>query len=83
MLSQQKNPRRQGDIGEAAAIQWLTEAGACVCFPMFHSPDFDLVAEFGHRLLKVQVKTSTAVRGESTYSLQIATNGETKAGADW
>ena len=75
MLSRQKNPRRQGDIGEAAAIQWLTEAGACVCFPMFHSPDFDLVAEFGHRLLKVQVKTSTAIRGESTYSVQIATNG--------
>ena len=45
MELRQKNPRRQGDIGEAAAIQWLTEVGAGVCFPLFHSPDFDLIAE--------------------------------------
>jgi hypothetical protein len=40
------HPRRQGDLGEAAAIEWLTRVGAGVFFPLFHSPDVDLVAEF-------------------------------------
>jgi hypothetical protein len=54
------NPRRQGDIGELSAINWLTGAGALVCMPMFHSPDYDLIADFGERPLRVQVKTSTS-----------------------
>ena len=52
------HPRRQGDLGEAAAIQWLTWVGAVVSFPLFHSPDYDLIAELEGRLLRVQVKTS-------------------------
>jgi PD-(D/E)XK endonuclease len=52
------NPRRQGDIGELSAINWLAGAGAVVSVPMFHSPDYDLVADFGDRPLRVQVKTS-------------------------
>jgi hypothetical protein len=52
------NPRRQGDIGELSAINWLIGAGAVVSMPMFHSPDYDLVADFGDRPLRVQVKTS-------------------------
>ncbi len=71
----QRNPRRQGDIGEAAAIQWLTEVGAIVSFPLFHSPDYDLVAEIGCRLHRVQVKTSTRLVRESVFGVQIATNG--------
>ena len=71
----QDNPRRQGDIGEASAIQWLTKIGAGVCFPMFHSPDFDLVAEIGGRLYRVQVKTSTCLVRASVYAVQTATNG--------
>src|SRR2546426_824766 len=56
----QTHPRRQGDLGEAAAIAYLTEAGAKVLIPLFHSPDYDLVAEYEQRLLRVQVKTSTS-----------------------
>jgi PD-(D/E)XK endonuclease len=52
------NPRRQGDIGELSAINWRIGAGAVVSMPMFHSPDYDLVADFGDRPLRVQVKTS-------------------------
>jgi hypothetical protein len=59
MELRQTNPRRQGDIGEAAAIQWFTELGATVCFPLFHSPDFDLVADVDGELFRVQVKTSS------------------------
>ena len=54
------NPRRQGDIGELSAITWLARQGAVVSLPMFHSPDYDVIADFGGRPLRVQVKTSIA-----------------------
>jgi hypothetical protein len=54
------SPRRQGDLGELSAIEWLIKSGAVVCVPMFHSPDYDLIADFGERPLRVQVKTSVA-----------------------
>jgi PD-(D/E)XK endonuclease len=52
-------PRRQGDAGELSAINWLSYAGALVCKPLFESPDYDLLADFGDRIERVQVKTST------------------------
>ena len=70
------HPRRQGDLGEAAAIHWLTSIGATVSFPLFHSPDYDLISDFGGRLLRVQVKTSShepPTRGR--YCVQLATSG--------
>lgn len=69
-----QHPRRQGDLGEAAAIHWLTEIGASVCFPLFHSPDYDLVADLHGQLRRVQVKTGTATQG-SGYTVQLATSG--------
>ena len=48
--------------------------GANVCFPLFHSPDFDLIAEVDGRLIRVQVKTSTLERG-SSFQVQLATSG--------
>jgi hypothetical protein len=54
------SPRAQGDVGELSAINWLIGAGAVVSVPMFHSPDYDLIADFGGRLARVQVKTSIA-----------------------
>ncbi len=70
------HPRRQGDVGEAAAIDWLTRTGACVSFPLFHSPDYDLIADLGGTLLRVQVKTSRRTTGETGhYVLQLATSG--------
>jgi PD-(D/E)XK endonuclease len=70
------HPRQQGDLGEAAAIQWLTSIGAIVSFPLFHSPDYDLVADLGRRLLRVQVKTSTVrVSDAGQHAVQLATSG--------
>lgn len=70
------HPRQQGDLGEAAAIEWLTRIGACVAFPLFHSPDYDLIADLAGRLLRVQVKTSR-YRAEPTgnFALSLATSG--------
>jgi hypothetical protein len=70
----QTNPRRQGDIGEAAAIAWLTRAGFGVWIPLGHSPDADLIAQRDDRLLRVQVKTSTALRNDR-YEVSLATKG--------
>jgi Holliday junction resolvase-like predicted endonuclease len=73
------NRRVQGDIGEASAAEWLTSKGALVWLPFGHSPDVDLIAEFGDRLLRVQVKTSTlrtqTPRGEHRWNVSIATYG--------
>lgn len=70
------HPRRQGDIGEAAAIQWLTLIGAVVAFPLFHSPDYDLIVDLGHGLFRVQVKTSICRHGSrSNFAVQLATSG--------
>jgi hypothetical protein len=70
------HPRRQGDIGEATAVEWLTRIGASVCLPLFHSPDYDLIADLDGSLLRVQVKTSSC-RHQSTnhFAVQLATSG--------
>ena len=68
--------RRQGDLGEAAAIQWLTSIGAIVSFPLFHSPDYDVIADLGGAPMRVQVKTSShRVTSTGHYAVQLATAG--------
>lgn len=73
------NRRVQGDVGEASAIEWLTSKGALVWVPLGHSPDVDLLADFGERLLRIQVKTSTrqvtTPRGKRRWGVCVATNG--------
>jgi PD-(D/E)XK endonuclease len=73
------NRRKQGDLGEASAIEWLTRCGATVSAPLGHSPDYDLIAEIGGRLLRVQVKTSTlrdvTPNGHERWSVTLCTNG--------
>jgi PD-(D/E)XK endonuclease len=73
------NRRQQGDLGEASAIEWLSRLGAVVALPFGHSPDFDLIAEIGQRLLRVQVKTSTqeikTPNGHLRYPVSLVTQG--------
>jgi PD-(D/E)XK endonuclease len=73
------NRRRQGDLGEASAIEWLARQGATVLIPFGHSPDYDLVAELGGQLTRVQVKTSTfrthTPNGHERWSVSLVTNG--------
>ena len=38
---------------------WLASRGATVFIPIGHSPDVDLIADFGDEVARVQVKTST------------------------
>jgi hypothetical protein len=73
------NRRRQGDLGEFSAMEWLAAKGALVWIPVGHSPDVDLIAELDDQLLRVQVKTTTQTattpRGHRRWRAMIATNG--------
>ena len=68
------HPRQQGDAGELSAMCWLAEQGAKIFMPLGHSPDYDLVADFGDKLVRVQVKTSTFFR-DGRWCTMIATRG--------
>ena len=73
-MDQVWTPRRQGDAEELSAIVWLKTMGAAVFMPIGHSPDYDLVADFGDRALRVQVKTST-YWVNNRYSVTLCTRG--------
>jgi hypothetical protein len=68
------SPRLQGDIGELSAMAWLISRGATVFLPFGHSPDIDLVADFGDELARVQVKTSNCLQ-KGRYAVTLATRG--------
>jgi hypothetical protein len=68
------SPRRQGDLGELSAMEWLGSRGYGVCIPIGHSPDYDLVADDGEALLRVQVKTTTRHR-KRRWEVMICTRG--------
>jgi hypothetical protein len=67
-------PREQGDIGELSAIVWLAGKGYPVFKPLFHSPPYDLVADFGGRLVRIEVKTSTLFR-KGRWDVTVCTRG--------
>jgi Holliday junction resolvase-like predicted endonuclease len=67
-------PRQQGDIGELSAIVWLAEKGIPVFKPLFHSPHYDLVADLGGRLIRVEVKTCTVFR-KKRWDVSVCTRG--------
>jgi hypothetical protein len=68
------NPRRQGDLGELSAMLWFGERGAAVFIPLFHSPDFDLIADWGVGPARVQVKTSAVFR-KRRWDVKVCTRG--------
>ena len=68
------NPRRQGDLGEFSAMEWLGSKGYPVWYPVGHSPDYDVVAEIDDRLVRIQVKTSTVFRN-GRFDVTICTRG--------
>lgn len=41
---------------------WLAGQGASIYLPVGHSPDVDLIADFGDELVRVQVKTASHFR---------------------
>ena len=71
-----RSPRRQGDLGELSAMEWLASRGAHIFLPVGHSPDVDLIAELGdRRLLRVEVKTWRAARKGDRWQVLLSTRG--------
>jgi Holliday junction resolvase-like predicted endonuclease len=68
------SPRRQGDLGELSAMEWLASQGYGVAFPIGHSPDYDLIADDGDALSRVQVKTSRRHRNKR-WEVMLCTRG--------
>ena len=70
-----RDPRGQGDQGEASAALWFLAEGATVFAPFFHTPrDFDLIAYWGEGLKRVQVKTTTQFR-KGRWEVTVCTRG--------
>ena len=67
--------RAQGDIGEASAIEWLTTEGALVFVPLFRSPNYDLIAEFAGRLVRIEVKTTWRQTPIGNWQAMLCTRG--------
>jgi PD-(D/E)XK nuclease superfamily protein len=57
-----------------SAMCWLASRGATVAIPVGHSPDHDLLADFGDQVVRVQVKTSSCWTGRR-WSVSLATRG--------
>ena len=58
-----------------AAALWLTGQGASVSKPIGHCPDYDLIADFGDRLVRVEVKTSLRETESARWAVAICTRG--------
>ena len=58
-----------------SALVWLASRGASVFIPVAHTPrHYDLVADFGDRLVRVQVKTATHFR-KGRWEVALCTRG--------
>jgi hypothetical protein len=69
------NPREQGLIGLTDAIAYFGGIGWSVSMPLIDSQPYDLVVDDGHRLLRVQVKTTTRRSSGGRYLVQLCTRG--------
>jgi len=67
-------PREQGDFGEMQAACWLASQGANVAIPFGNNRHWDLMAELGDRVLRVQVKTSRSFR-LGRWEVRVSTSG--------
>ena len=55
------NFKKQGDAGLGQAIAWMTMKGYHISLPLTDSQDYDLIADIGGELKKIQIKTGTCV----------------------
>lgn len=75
MLNEHRNTKKQGDEGLGAAIAYFCERGDCVNIPLTDSQEYDLIADCGGTLRKIQVKTSTYKTKYGSYSINLSVKG--------
>ena len=57
-------------------MSWLAGQGAIVSLPFGHCPAYDVIADFGDRLLRVEVKTSTCrSQAPGRWAVTVCTRG--------
>lgn len=71
----QRNSRKQGDVGIGTAIAYFTKNGHMVAVPLTDNQDYDLVVEIDKELFKVQVKTTRHKAPSGNYSAELRTTG--------
>ena len=69
------NPRKQGDIGEMAAMFYYAKQGHEVFYPMTESSRADLIVVKDNKMVRVQCKTSTVKKPKGSYVVQLTTGG--------
>jgi hypothetical protein len=69
------NPREQGLLGLTDAIGWFGRQGWSVSLPLIDSQPYDLIADDGTALHRVQVKTTTRRSPGGRYIVQVCTRG--------
>ena len=69
-----RDPRGQGDQGEASALDWLLSIDADVFLPFGNSRDVDLMAIIDGLSVRVQVKTTTR-RYKRNWAVAVCTRG--------
>lgn len=65
MFDDCKTTTNQGDIGEARAIYEYIKLGYVVSKPLNDKAKYDLIIDKDEKLLKVQVKTASALSGKN------------------
>ena len=76
MFEKCNNTKEQGNIGLGSAIQYFTQHLYTVSLPLNDSQDYDLIIEDDKKeLKKVQVKTSTQLKSNNTYKINLRVMG--------
>lgn len=75
MTIRRSNPRKQGEIGLAAAINHFVGCGYAVAIPLADNQPWDLVVDDGTGPLRVQVKTTTARAPSGCFAVKLCTTG--------
>jgi Holliday junction resolvase-like predicted endonuclease len=75
MFNNTKTNTQQGNVGEAKAIYELTVRGYGISRTLFDSDKYDLIADDGNTLLKVQVKSTRYKNKSGYYEAALKTTG--------
>jgi hypothetical protein len=80
MSIKRPNPKKQGELGVAAAVNWFVQNGYVVSIPLVDSQRYDLVVDDGNQLQRVQVKTTTHKNRHLRYVVELRTMGGNRSG---
>lgn len=76
----QRNSKKQGDVGLACAIWYLSKMGYTICLPLTDSQDYDLLVDINNSIKKVQVKTSRHKHNGKVFEVDLRVKGGNRSG---